>query len=756
VTTAETGRNVMATPAPPARVRARAKPTLPMILTNPADAAAVTSGRARDPFAILGPHETQQGPVVRTFQPGALAVYVVSRRDSRKLAQLMPEGSDGLFTGLIADTCPYLLQIDWPGATQETEDPYSFGLLLGALDLHLFAEGKHWNLAQRLGAIPREFEGVAGVSFAVWAPNALRVSVVGDFNSWDGRRHPMRLRMESGVWELFVPRLGEGALYKYEIVAADGTVLPQKADPLARRTQAPPATASVVASAEPYGWSDEDWMAARETSQRADAPISIYEVQAGSWMRPADNVTATLDWTALSKKLVPYAAGLGFTHIELMPIMEYPFGGSWGYQPLAQFAPSARFGTPEQFAAFVDECHAHGLGVILDWVPAHFPTDPHGLALFDGTHLYEHADPREGFHQDWNTLIYNLGRTEVQGFLIASALYWLEHFHVDGLRVDAVASMLYRDYSRAPGQWRPNIYGGRENLEAIAFLRHLNSIVAERCRGAMTIAEESTAWPGVSASPAQGGLGFTFKWNMGWMHDSLAYFGKDPIYRRWHHNDMTFGLIYAYSERFILPLSHDEVVYGKGSLYERAPGDIWRKLANLRAYFTFMWTHPGKKLLFMGGEIGQEREWNHDGEVDWPALDDPMHAALQRLVADLNEIYRGEKPLHEGDSEPWGFEWVIGDGASDSVFAYLRKDRTGAAMMVVLNMTPLVREDYRIGVPAGGYWSERLNTDASIYGGGNVGNSGGVTADIVPAHGHPASLRLRLPPLAALILQKPA
>jgi len=755
MTTQQIRVGVDATTARPPRARGRVKPAPLSPLTDPTDAEAVTSGRARDPFAILGPHETQHGSVVRTFQPGALAVRVVCRRGGTLLAQLRPEGAEGLFSGLVADTGPYLLQIDWGAATQETEDPYSFGPILGALDLHLFAEGKHWNLAQRLGAIPREFESVAGVSFAVWAPNALRVSVVGDFNSWDGRRHSMRLRMESGVWELFVPRLGEGAVYKYEIVAADGTLLPQKADPLARRTEVPPATASVVASQQPYRWSDEDWMAARETSQRADAPISIYEVHAGSWMRPEDNANATLNWVALSEKLIPYVASLGFTHIELMPIMEYPFGGSWGYQPLAQFAPSARFGTPVQFAAFVDECHAHGIGVILDWVPAHFPTDPHGLALFDGTHLYEHADPREGFHQDWNTLIYNLGRTEVRGFLIASALYWLEHFHVDGLRVDAVASMLYRDYSRGPGQWRPNIHGGRENLEAVAFLKHLNQIVVERCRGTMTIAEESTAWPGVSAPLAQGGLGFTFKWNMGWMHDTLGYFGKNPIYRRWHHSDMTFGLVYAYSERFILPLSHDEVVYGKGSLYERAPGDHWQKLANMRAYFTFMWTHPGKKLLFMGGEIGQRREWNHDGEVDWQTLDDPMHAGLQRLVADLNDIYCNEAPLYQGDSEPWGFEWVVGDAVSDSVFAYLRKDCAGAAMLVVLNMTPLMRDEYRIGVPAAGYWAERLNSDAAIYGGGNVGNGGGVTTDAIPSHGHAASLRLRLPPLGALILQKP-
>jgi 1,4-alpha-glucan branching enzyme len=622
--------------------------------------------------------------------------------------------------------------------------------------MHLFAEGAHWQLAERFGAALAEHEGVQGVRFAVWAPNASRVSVVGNFNSWDGRRHPMRLRVEAGIWELFIPRLQAGERYKYEIAGPDGRVQPLKADPLARQTERPPATASVVPAKQNFAWSDADWMQSRAARQRIDTPMSIYEVHAGSWLRPQDDPTGTLDWAALADRLVPYVSRLGFTHIELLPIMEFPFGGSWGYQPLSQFAPSARYGTPEDFARFVDSCHANGVGVILDWVPAHFPTDVHGLALFDGTHLYEHADPREGFHQDWNTLIYNLGRTEVQGFLIASALHWLENFHVDGLRVDAVASMLYRDYSRAAGQWRPNIFGGRENLESIAFLKRLNNIVSERCPGALTIAEESTAWPGVSAPVAQGGLGFAYKWNMGWMHDTLAYLGRDPLYRSWHHNDMTFGLVYAFSERFVLPLSHDEVVHGKGSLYQRAPGDPWQKLANLRAYFSFMWTHPGKKLLFMGGEIGQHREWNHDSEIDWALLDNPAHAGLQRLVGDLNRLYAAEPALHEGDAEPWGFDWVVGDAVSDSIFAYERKDRAGNAMLVVLNMTPMPREEYRIGVPQGGYWAECLNSDAAIYGGSNFGNAGGLEADDTPAHGRGWSLRLRLPPLAALILQRRA
>jgi len=460
-----------------------------------------------------------------------------------------------------------------------------------------------------------------------------------------------------------------------------------------------------------------------------------------------------LDWKGLAERLIPYVVGLGFTHVELMPIMGYPFGGSWGYQPLSQFAPTARYGTPADFAGFIDACHAQGLGVILDWVPAHFPTDPHGLALFDGTHLYEHADPREGFHQDWSTLIYNLGRTEVQGFLIASGLYWLETFHADGLRVDAVASMLYRDYSRKQGQWRPNIHGGRENLESIAFLKRLNEIVHERAPAAITVAEESTAWPGVSAPVAAGGLGFDFKWNMGWMHDTLTYLAKDPIHRSYAHDSMTFGLIYAFSERFILPLSHDEVVHGKGSLYQRAPGDAWQKLANLRAYFSFMWTHPGKKLLFMGGEIGQRHEWSHDGEIDWALLSDPAHAGLQRLVGDLNRLYAAEPALHQLDADPSGFEWVIGDDRADSVFAYLRRAADGRCTLVLINMTPVVREAFRVGVPEPGFWAERLNSDADIYGGSNVGNLGGVEAEAVPSHGRDWSISLRLPPLAAVVLQ---
>jgi 1,4-alpha-glucan branching enzyme len=722
--------------------------------TDASVVSALEAGMDGDPFAVLGPHDSPHGRVVRAFLPGADRVTVVARDDDSVLAELAREGNTGLFSGITASATPYRLRIVWPGGMQETEDPYSFAPLLSDFDIHLLREGTHWQLWERLGATPELIDGIAGVRFAVWAPNAKRVSVVGDFNSWDGRRHPMRHRVEVGVWELFIPRLGAGTLYKYELVNSNGALLPLKADPLARRTECPPATASVVATNAAADWSDDNWMAQRNGFHSAEAPISIYEVHAGSWLRPAGDAAATLDWAGLAEKLIPYVVQMGFTHVELLPIMEYPFGGSWGYQPLSQFAPTARYGAPVGLARFVDCCHAAGIGVILDWVPAHFPNDQHGLAAFDGTHLYEHADPREGVQQDWNTLVYNLGRPEVCNFLIASALYWLKVFHIDGLRVDAVASMLYRDYSRGPGQWVPNIHGGRENLEAMAFLRRLNDVVRDAGGGAITIAEESTAWPGVSAPVSSGGLGFTFKWNMGWMHDSLAYLGQDPIYRRWSYNSITFSLVYAFSERFILPLSHDEVVHGKGSLYRRAPGDHWQKLANLRAYFTFMWTHPGKKLIFMGGELGQPREWNHDGEIDWDLLGDPEHAGLQLLVRDLNAIYKRSAALHEGDCHEWGFSWVIADAPADSVFAYLRWSQAGEPALVVLNMTPVPRSDYVIGVPYSGLWQEQLNSDTSIYGGSNAGNVGGVIAEAKPAHGFEQSLCLYLPPLGALILQR--
>jgi 1,4-alpha-glucan branching enzyme len=710
---------------------------------------ALAGARHADPFKVLGPRDTATGRSIRAYLPGARGVEVLRRSDGRPIGTLDARG-DGLFEGAVTDRAPYLLRIAWPEAVQETEDPYSFGPLLGELDLHLFNEGRHFELASAMGANVTTLDGVEGVGFSVWAPNATRVAVVGDFNSWDSRRHPMRLRYPAGVWELFIPRVAPGARYKFDIVGPGGVRLPQKADPLAQQAEPSPATASVVAAPPAWRWHDEAWMQGRAARQAVDAPISIYEVHLGSWMRPDGGVS----WETAAQRLIPYVLDMGFSHLELLPISEYPFGGSWGYQPLGLFAPTGRYGGPHEFAHFVDRLHGAGIGLIVDWVPAHFPTDPHGLARFDGTALYEHLDPREGFHHDWNTFIYNFGRREVQGFLIASALHWLERFHVDGLRVDAVASMLYRDYSRKPGEWVPNIYGGREHLEAVDFLRHLNAVVRERCPGAVTIAEESTAWPGVTQPVSELGLGFTYKWNMGWMHDTLQYMERDPIHRSYHHGEMTFGLLYGFSEKFILPLSHDEVVHGKGSLIGKMPGDRWQKFANLRAYFGFMWSHPGKKLLFMGGEIAQEREWNHDREIDWFLLDDPEHAGIQRLVRDLNHTYRGERSLHARDSDPGGFRWIVGDDRSNSVFAYLRQGHEGdAPLLVVCNMTPAPRHNYRIGVPRGGAWREIVNTDSRFYGGSDMGNQGALHAAPAPSHGEPQSIELTLPPLATLILR---
>ena len=713
---------------------------------------ALSSATHENPFDVLGPHGFEGGRIIRAFLPGALKVEVL-RADGSLLAPLAPAAEYGLFEALVPDRTPYRLRIAWPNTVQETEDPYSFGLLLGELDLHLFNEGRHFELARALGAQSISLGGVNGVRFAVWAPNAKRVAVVGDFNSWDRRRHPMRVRHRSGIWELFIPRVAPGSRYKYDIVAADGSVLPWKADPLARQSEPPPQTASIVAQPEQYRWRDAEWMQSRSRRHATDAPISIYEVHLPSWLQAQQHGQEASLWDTAVERLIPYLAKMGFTHVELLPITEYPFGGSWGYQPLGLFAPSGRFGSPQGLARFIDELHRAGIGIILDWVPAHFPTDPHGLARFDGTALYEHLDPREGFHQDWNTYIYNFGRREVQGFLIASALYWLEHFHVDGLRVDAVASMLYRDYSRRAGEWIPNIYGGRENLEAIGFLRHLNVVVAERCPDAIMVAEELTAWPGVSRPIAQGGLGFSYKWNMGWMHDTLNYMAKEPIHRQYHHNDMTFGLLYAFTENFILPLSHDEVVHGKGSLIGKMPGDHWQRFANLRAYFGFMWGHPGKKLLFMGDEFAQEREWNHDRELDWPSIDDPPHAGVQRLVRDLNRLYASEPALHQRDCDGRGFMWTVGDDHSNSVYAFVRTAETGPSMLVISNMTPVPRRDYRIGVPLAGIWREIFNSDSGYYWGSNAGNAGRVETAVIAAHGHAQSIALILPPLATIFLR---
>jgi len=712
----------------------------------------LANAAAGDPFALLGPHQDAQGTVVRAYLPGAEWVRVIAADDGRPLAELQPADTDGLYAGRIAESVPYRLRIGWPGAEQETEDPYAFGLLLGETDLYLIAEGNHQELGRCLGAQVLQVEGVAGVRFACWAPNARRVSVVGDFNSWDAHRHPMRRRAEAGVWEIFIPRLTPGAVYKFDILGPYGP-LPLKADPVALRSQTPPDTASIVDDQRGVEWSDSQWMSEREKRQSPQAPISIYELHVGSWRRRPDDAASVLSWDELSGQLIPYVSDMGFTHVELMPVMAHPFGGSWGYQPLGLFAPHPVYGEPAAFARFVDRCHAAGIGVLLDWVPAHFPTDAHGLEHFDGTCLYEHADPREGFQQGWNTLIYNLGRREVSGFLIASALYWLEHYHVDGLRVDAVASMLYRDYSRRAGEWLPNRFGGRENIEAIDFLRHLNDTVHQRCPGALMIAEESTAWPGVTQATADGGLGFHYKWNMGWMHDSLHYIALDPVYRAFNHGDITFGLIYTFSERFVLPLSHDEVVHGKRSLIGKMPGDRWQRFANLRVYLGFMWAYPGKKLLFMGDELAQEREWNHDAQLDWDALSDPLRAGVQSLVRDLNRLYRDLPALHTADCDPSGFQWLIGDDRDNSVFAFYRAAAgDGPPVIAVCNFTPMPRHGYRVGAPRNGRWREILNSDAAAYGGSGVGNFGGVVATPLPAHGQPFSIELTLPPLATVLL----
>ncbi len=710
--------------------------------------AALEEGRHANPFAVLGPHPAPGGQIIRAFLPGARSVEVMARHGGASLCHLRTPRSPDLFEGLVPGLDPYLLRIEWPDATQVTEDPYSFRLLLGELDLHLIGEGRHLDLASCLGALPMTVEGVPGVRFAVWAPNARHVAAVGDFNSWDRRRHPMRQRHGSGVWELFVPRLAPGARYKYAIIGAAGELLPLKADPVARRAEPAPATASIVAEPCAFAWSDADWMASRAARHAPDAPISIYEVHLASWLGGASP-----SWDQAIEQLIPYVAGLGFTHVELLPIAEHPFGGSWGYQPLGLFAASARYGTEDGFARFVNACHLNGIGVLLDWVPGHFPTDPHGLARFDGTALYEHQDPREGHHRDWDTLIYNYGRHEVMGFLTASALFWLRTFHLDGLRVDAVASMLYRDYSREPGQWIANIHGGRENLEAVAFIRHVNAKVRELASGAIMIAEESTAWPGVTKPIREGGLGFDYKWNMGWMHDSLRFMQRDPVHRRWHHEDISFGLIYAFSERYVLPISHDEVVHGKRSLLSKMAGDDWQKLASLRLYLGFMWTHPGKKLLFMGAEFGQWREWDHDAGLEWHLAAYDRHQGIQRLVADLNRVYREEVALHRLDAEPSGFRWLVREDYDNSVFAYLRTGPAGApSLLVICNMTPTPRLGYRVGVPMGG-WRELLNTDAQIYGGGNLGNGGFAVTQEVAANGEAQSLALVVPPLATLILR---
>jgi 1,4-alpha-glucan branching enzyme len=715
----------------------------------------IRSASHGDPFAVLGPHLDAAGIWwLRAMLPGASHVVAVQAEDGAVIAPLLLRHVDGLFEAPLPVTGrpDYRLQVRWADGNEVLlDDPYRYSALLGEMDVWLMGEGTHLRPYEVLGATQREIDGVAGTGFAVWAPNATRVSVVGEFNLWDGRRHPMRLRRECGVWEIFIPGVAAGTTYKYEVRSRDGHVLPQKADPYALQCELRPATASVVAQMpQPLPHSES-----RRRANGLDAPMSIYEVHLGSWRRKPEEGDRWLNWDELAATLVPYAREMGFTHLELLPVSEHPFDGSWGYQPIGIYAPTARFGDPAGFRRFVDRCHAEGLGLILDWVPAHFPTDAHGLAQFDGTALYEYADPREGFHQDWNTLIYNLGRTEVRNFLVGNALYWLERYGVDGLRVDAVASMLYRDYSRKAGEWVPNVHGGRENLEAISFLKRMNEVVGIERPQAVTLAEESTAFPAVSRPTYLGGLGFHYKWNMGWMHDTLKYIARDPIHRPYHHGEITFSMVYAFNENFVLPISHDEVVHGKGSMLAKMPGDRWQKFANLRAYYGFMFGHPGKKLLFMGCEFAQEREWNHDRSLDWHLLADRAHAGVHRLVHDLNRLYRATPALHQRDFDGSGFEWIDHDDAQRSVLSFIRRGADpGRLIVVVVNFTPVVQHGYRIGVPQAGVYRERLNTDSEHYGGSNVGTRyGQVTAQDVPWHGRPHSLELTLPPLATVFFE---
>ena len=722
---------------------------------NPSEILAIVQATHGQPFKVLGPHLLDNKAVIRAFQPDAEKAWIIDRDTRSVLAEARLIDARGLFEATLAKMPK---RYDWrfqnhTGASWEGPDAYSFDSQLSDFDLHLMREGTHYRLWEKLGAHCVTNAGVAGVRFVVWAPNAQRVSVVGDFNRWDGRLHTMRKHEGNGLWEIFIPGLQPGETYKYEVLPAGGGVVMLKADPFAFFTEEPPKSASKIFDLTGYKWRDEDWIRARSHNAVLKMPVSVYEVHLGSWMHTDDGYS--LSYRDAATKLARYVKEVGFTHVELMPIMEHPFYGSWGYQTLHFFAPTSRFGTPTDLMEFIDVLHEHGIGVILDWVPAHFPADGHGLAQFDGTHLYEHADPREGVHKDWNTLVFNYGRTEVWNFLLSSALFWMEVYHFDGLRVDAVASMLYRDYSRKEGEWIPNCYGGRENLEAVEFIKHLNVLVHERFPGAVTIAEESTAWTGVSRPTYVGGLGFTFKWNMGWLHDVLGYMSKDPIYRKYHADEFTFSMLYAYTENFVLALSHDEVVYGKGSLLRKMPGDDWQKFANNRLLFGYMFTHPGKKHLFMGMEFGQWDEWDYNRGLDWYLLQYQPHLGLQTWLKDLHGLYREDPAMYQLDYEGSGFRWIDCRDRDNSVYSYLRfaEDRSDY-LVVVCNFTPTPRYDYRIGVPEGGWYHERLNSDASIYGGSNMGNSGGVQAEAIPWQGFDWSLALTVPPLACVIFKK--
>jgi 1,4-alpha-glucan branching enzyme len=722
---------------------------------------AITGGTQDNPFAVLGPHRETAGTgtriVVRTFQPGASAVDVVTGERTVPMTRIRREG---IFEASIAqDVLPheldYRLRIHETDRVRDVADPYRYGQIISDFDLHLFAEGTHYRAWEKLGSHALTIDRVRGVHFAVWAPNAQRVSVIGDFNRWDGRTHVMRRLVPSGVWEIFIPGLADGDCYKYEVRTHAGHLL-EKADPYGRRFEVPPNTASIIWTEGEYAWSDGDWIRDRPACAGwHERPMAVYEVHLGSWRRVPEENNRFLTYRELGDQLVPYVREMGFTHIELMPVMEHPFSGSWGYQVIGFFAPTSRFGTPDDFRYFVDRCHQHGIGVILDWVPGHFPKDQHGLAWFDGTALYEHADPRKGEHRDWGTLIFNYGRNEVRTFLLSNAMYWLEEFHIDGLRVDAVASMLYLDYSRDAGEWIPNQYGGRENLEAVEFLKQLNTVTHGRVEGTITVAEESTAWPAVSRPTYVGGLGFTYKWNMGWMHDILEYVKEDPVHRRWHHGKITFSMLYAFTENFVLPFSHDEVVHGKRSLLDKMPGDLWQKHATLRALLGYMYAHPGKKLLFMGAEIGQWREWNVESSLDWDVLRHREHAGLKQWVQDVNHTYQRERSLHEIDFEPAGFSWIDCNDNENSVISLVRRARDPQDFtVIVVNFTPVPRPAYRIGVPEAGWYRELLNSDGEVYGGSNLGNGGGVMTEDVPDHGFAQSVSLTVPPLGFLLFKR--
>ena len=717
----------------------------------------IASGLSADPFAVLGQHKDGTSSVLRTFTPGADKVEVLTLGGEKILAELSKSHDSGVFETHIAPSkikSGFRYRAWFGDLPHIYQDPYLFPASIPDIDLYLLAEGKHAHAFRYLGAHTIEQDGVTGTRFAVWAPNARSVCIAADFNLWSDIKHPMASRGGSGIWELFVPGVKDGAIYKYVIRNQAGHLLPFKADPFGFGAEMRPKSASVVRDLSAYEWEDHDWLADRWKRHERDKPISVYEVHLGSWKRK--DGSGYLSYAELSEQLIPYVKNLGFTHIEVMPITEHPFDGSWGYQPIGMFAPTRRHGTPAEFKAFVDAIHAAGLGIILDWVPGHFPSDEHGLAQFDGTHLYEHADPRKGFHPDWNTLIFNFGRREVVNYLVSNARFWLEEYHLDGLRVDAVASMLYLDYSREDGEWLPNSDGSNENWEAVKFLQSFNADAYSELNGVpggiFTVAEESTAWPGVTAPTNHNGLGFGYKWNMGWMNDTLSYMSEDPVNRRHHHHMMTFGIDYAFSENYILPLSHDEVVHGKGSLIDRMPGDRWQKHANLRAYYGFMWTHPGKKLLFMGCEFAQTEEWDADSSLDWHLTEYPEHANTQKLITDLNALYKAYPALHEQDCVADGFAWVDGGAQNDNVLSYLRWDKARQQpCLIVCNFSPLPRENYRVGVPIAGYWKEALNTDSSYYGGSGIGNLGGFESNSDSANGQDNSLSLSLPPLSTLV-----